>query len=128
MSEEERDANIYMVEQVELSSESSASELLEDVHELDEITDSINDINELEKLMSSTLRKSQVVEKSQRTEIVKPEARHVKRLEVIDDFIRNFLIRNNLTKTLNSFQKEWYEYVQNSKHQGEEIPDAYLEN
>jgi hypothetical protein len=72
MSEEERDANVYMVEQVELSSESSASELLEDVHELDEITDSISDINELEKLMSSTLRKSQVVEKSQRTEIVKP--------------------------------------------------------
>lgn len=72
MSEKERDANVYMVEQVELSSESSASELLEDVHELDEITDSINDINELEKLMSSTLRKSQVVEKSQRTEIVKP--------------------------------------------------------
>ena len=78
--------------------------------------------------MSSTLRKSQVVEKASSTEHAKPEAKHVKRLEVIDDFIRNFLIKNNLTKTLNSFQKEWYEYVQNSKHQGEEIPDAYLEN
>lgn len=31
-----------------------------------------------------------------------------------------------MTKTLDSFQKEWYDYVQNSKHQGEEIPDAYL--
>ena len=33
-----------------------------------------------------------------------------------------------MTKTLDSFQKQWYEYVQNSKNQGEEIPDAYLEN
>jgi hypothetical protein len=37
---------------------------------------------------------------------------------VIDDFIRNFLTRNGMKKTLDSFQKEWYEYVQNSKHQG----------
>lgn len=40
-------ANVYMVEQVEISSESEGSELLEDVNDLDDIADSINDINEL---------------------------------------------------------------------------------
>lgn len=54
--------NIYMVEQVEISSESEGSEFLEDVNDLDEIANSINDINELEKLMTSTLRKSEVTE------------------------------------------------------------------
>lgn len=55
-------ANVYMVEQVEISSESDDSELLEDINDLDHIADSLNDINELDKLMASTLRKSQTVE------------------------------------------------------------------
>lgn len=69
--------------------------------------------------MASTIRKSQVSEKYNKTEQLKPEPKHVQRLEVIDDFIRNFLIKSNMAKTLESFQKEWYEYVQNSKNQGE---------
>jgi hypothetical protein len=32
------------------------------------------------------------------------EPKHLKRLEVVDDFIRNFLIRNGMNKTLNAFQ------------------------
>jgi hypothetical protein len=28
--------------------------------------------------------------------------------EVIDDFVRNFLIRLDLKETLNCFQNEWY--------------------
>ena len=124
---DEADGNVYLVEQVEISSESEGSELLEDVHDLDDIEDSINDINELDKLMQSTLRPSCVTDHVPPVP-AKAEAKHVHRLEVVDDFIRNFLIRNNMEKTLASFQKEWYEYVQNSKHQGEDIPDAYLEN
>ena len=77
---------------------------MEDVHDLDEIADSINDINELEKLMASTLRKSEVIETVKQPKS-KPEPKHVKRLEVVDDFIRNFLIENNMVKTLASFQK-----------------------
>ena len=34
----------------------------------------------------------------------KPEAHTVERMELIDDFIRNFFIKNNLTKSLHSFQ------------------------
>jgi hypothetical protein len=44
-------------------------------------------------------------------------------LEVVDDFIRNFLISNKMHKTLESFQKEWYEYNQNAP---EDVPDASI--
>jgi hypothetical protein len=79
--------------------------------------------------MASTLRKADSLNKSsKKEEKLRPEPKQIQRLGVIDDFIRNFLTKNGMKKTLDSFQKEWYEYVQNSKHQGEEIPDAYLEN
>ena len=68
--------------------------------------------------MASTLKKTETSNKFNKTEKPKLEPKHVQRLEVIDDFIRNFLTKNNMTKTLESFQKQWYEYVQNSKNQG----------
>lgn len=53
--------------------------------------------------MRSTLKKtmnnSQLEEKPQTY-----QPKHLKRLEVVDDFIRNFLIRNGMSKTLNAFQ------------------------
>lgn len=54
----EQDANIYVVEQVEVSSDSDLSSEVDDVYDLDEINDSINDINELDRLLNSTLKKS----------------------------------------------------------------------
>lgn len=37
----------------------------------------------------------------------KPEAKTIQRQELIDDFIRNFFIKNNLTKSLEAFQVSW---------------------
>jgi len=54
----EQDANIYVVEQVEVSSDSDLSSEVDDVYDLDEINNSINDINELDRLLNSTLKKS----------------------------------------------------------------------
>jgi len=54
-----------------------------------------------------------------------------KRPEVLDDFIRNFLIKMNLTKTLESFQAEWYELTQKGELTEEDVgvvPDIYLRN
>lgn len=53
--------------------------------------------------MRSTLRKS-IVPGETMEEKVNYQPRHVRRLEVVDDFIRNFLRKNNMEKTLNSFQ------------------------
>ena len=38
-----------------------------------------------------------------------PIAKTINRDVVIDDFIRNFLTKFNMDKTLNTFQQEWHE-------------------
>jgi hypothetical protein len=53
------------------------------------------------------------------------------RPEVVDDFIRNFLNKMNLTKTLDMFQTEWYELQQKGLLKETDIslvPDVYLRN
>lgn len=44
---DDKDANIYVVEQVEISSDSDTEELIEDVHDLDDLQNSLEDIQEL---------------------------------------------------------------------------------
>jgi len=54
-----------------------------------------------------------------------------KRPEVLDDFIRNFLIKMKLEKTLEAFQAEWYELTQKGILTEEDVgvvPDIYLRN
>jgi hypothetical protein len=61
----------------------------------------------------------------------KPEAKTVTRKELIDDFIRNFFIKNDLTKSLEAFQQEWYEVAQKGKINLDDIgriPDVYIKN
>ncbi len=51
--------------------------------------------------------------------------------EAIDDFIRNFFVKFNLVKSLNSFQNEWYENLQTGKLKSEDagpVPDLYAKN
>ena len=58
-------------------------------------------------------------------------AKTIKRKELIDDYIRNFFISNNLPKSLEAFQAEWYNIAQRGKIEGEEernIPDVELKN
>jgi len=53
------------------------------------------------------------------------------RPSVVDDFIRNFLIKVGMERTLDSFNTEWYE-LQSKGKLGEEytnpVPDIYLRN
>ena len=96
---EEREGNIYVVEQVEISSDSDTEELLEDVAALEDLQNSLEGIDQLDTLMKSTLRRSQgPYEDEDKPAVYQPK--HVRRLEVVDDFIRNFLTRNNMPKTL----------------------------
>jgi hypothetical protein len=80
------------------------------VHDLDDLQNSLEDIEQLEGLMRSTLRKTQI-QGSNESRVQNYQPKHVRRLEVVDDYIRNFLTRQGMSKTLNSFQKEWYECV-----------------
>ncbi|XP_063286034.1 sperm-associated antigen 16 protein [Pelobates fuscus] len=53
------------------------------------------------------------------------------RPEVVDDFLRNFLIKMGMMKTLECFQTEWYEMKQKGLLKPEAIgfvPDVYIHN
>lgn len=54
-----------------------------------------------------------------------------KRPTVVDDFFRNFLIKMEMKRTLDTFQNEWYELSVSGKTQGlseAAVPDIYLKN
>ncbi|KAJ9469703.1 Flagellar WD repeat-containing protein Pf20 [Diplonema papillatum] len=57
-----------------------------------------------------------------------------KQPEVIDDFIRNFLVNKGLTQTLETFETEWYDMKARVEASGAEadwdalVPDTYLHN
>lgn len=55
----------------------------------------------------------------------------VQRLEVVDDFIRNFLIKHQLNRSLEVFQQEWYEMAQKGRLTDDnigQVPDVYIRN
>ncbi len=50
---------------------------------------------------------------------------------VIDDFIRNFLIKTEMHRTLDTFQSEWYELQSKGRIAPDvvgAVPDIYLQN
>ena len=54
-----------------------------------------------------------------------------RRPEVVEDFVRNFLVKMGMMKTLDCFQTEWYEFLQNGllhKEDAEVVPDVYVKN
>lgn len=110
---EDRDANVYIVEAVEMSSDTDTEDLMDDVADLDALGESVKDASHLDNLMESTHKKSQKQANSGEDSKKKVEPKHVQRLEVIDDFIRNFLSKNSMTKTLNCFQVSVRQYRNN---------------
>ena len=70
-----------------------------------------DDLNDYNKLKAKTEQKQgEAVQKGtvSMADMKAPEPKHLYREEVIDDFIRNFLKRYNMTETLNIFQEEWH--------------------
>lgn len=66
MSANNEEENIYVVEQVEMSSDSDVTEGLDDLEDLDLINESINDMNQLENLVNSTLKRKSLINGSSR--------------------------------------------------------------
>lgn len=51
--------------------------------------------------------------------------------EVVDDFVRNFLVRMGMHRTLDTFQCEWYELQQKGLIRDDystDVPDVYTQN
>nr|KAG5692362.1 hypothetical protein BaRGS_007975 [Batillaria attramentaria] len=60
-----------------------------------------------------------------------PKPTLIQKPEVVDDFVRNFLVRMGMTRSLDCFQTEWYELQQRGLLHEEDIgvvPDIYSRN
>ncbi len=93
------------------ASEKPLSETADVVSLEEDIISDEDDLNDYNKLKAKTELK--LGDGSQKgmvsmAEMKPPEPKHVYREEVIDDFIRNFLKKYNMTETLNIFQEEWH--------------------
>ena len=79
--------------------------------------DDLNDFNALKsktenknarKALAGTKTVTDSMKNATMTSVI-AHARTIERDVVIDDFIRNFLVKGKMTKTMNVFQQEWYE-------------------
>lgn len=125
-------ADVVALERVELSDDS------DDDFKYDAVTDSEeegmggddgeSDDEDLEKAMASLQKARQAKEE----EIAAlPRAVTDVRPAVVDDFIRNFLIKAGLTKTLETFNTEWYGKKAKGELRDEDVstvPDVYVRN
>merc|ERR1711871_161497 len=122
----------FFLEKVELDDDS------DDGFEYDEVVmDSGDDLEDeeadedLESALESIKRKIKPGHGNEDPQQAKVHAVVAKRPEVLDDFIRNFLIKMKLEKTLEPFQAEWYELTQKGILTEEDVgvvPDIYLRN
>lgn len=93
-----------------------------------------SDLSDLSKLVDATKNKPKSFEISESRDLkneTKQNKTQVERVEPIDDFIRNFFIKNALNKSLAVFQQEYYELKLKQKNQGrinDQLPDIYLQN
>ena len=110
-------------------SQDSDLDLDDDVAELSELDDiraDENDLNDLDKLISTANQKQPLSNSTARgwSDVMpcvrlgalesdlarstqferRPEAKTIKRTEVIDDFIRNFMIKHKMQRSLEAFQ------------------------
>mmetsp|Transcript_42509 Transcript_42509/g.74601 ORF Transcript_42509/g.74601 Transcript_42509/m.74601 type:complete len:587 (-) Transcript_42509:162-1922(-) len=123
----EKDKTHTIFEQIELSDDSDDDfryeELPEDPELLDDEDETLDDIN---RLLAET-KPQEVQEGPSDGDMVTVSQRP----QVIDDFIRNFLMKYGMRRSLDSFQTEWYELQQSGKFKDSElqiVPDIYTRN
>mmetsp|Transcript_152767 Transcript_152767/g.388185 ORF Transcript_152767/g.388185 Transcript_152767/m.388185 type:complete len:584 (+) Transcript_152767:135-1886(+) len=124
----EKDKGHTILEAIELSDESDdefAYEELPDEPELvDDDEETLDDINRL-------LAETKPSDRTQVAPAADGPAKVQQRPQVIDDFFRNFLIKNGMKRSLDTFQTEWYELQQTGKFKDSElevVPDIYTRN
>merc|ERR1712195_100006 len=125
----------YFLEKVEFEDESDDGFEYDEVavdsgdDEVDELGESLDE--DLESALESIKRKIKPGHGTEDPGDRKALPIVAKRAEVLDDFIRNFLIKMKLNKTLKTFQAEWYELTQKGILSEEDVgvvPDIYLRN
>eukprot|EP00747_Dinoflagellata_sp_TGD_P164162 gnl/TRDRNA2_/TRDRNA2_183706_c0_seq1.p1 gnl/TRDRNA2_/TRDRNA2_183706_c0~~gnl/TRDRNA2_/TRDRNA2_183706_c0_seq1.p1 ORF type:complete len:601 (+),score=136.66 gnl/TRDRNA2_/TRDRNA2_183706_c0_seq1:64-1803(+) len=128
MSAEDGGKTHTILEQLEISDESDGEfkyeELPEDPELLEDEEETLDDIN---RLLAETKPSELPADSGSQG----PAAAVSHRPQVVDDFIRNFLMKHNMKRSLDSFQTEWYEMQTSGAFRGSEIevvPDIYTRN
>lgn len=116
---------IYYIEKVEIEEDAESLDY-EEINYDEDVSDS-----EAEEDLETALRSMQQTMQPDGVQdtVEIPKATVSRRPEVVDDFIRNFLIRYKMTRTLDAFQREWYELqTRGGPDNPELVPDCYVQN
>ncbi|KAL9966119.1 hypothetical protein ACROYT_G024139 [Oculina patagonica] len=118
----------YYLEQVTVAEDSDDEFAYEEVPLEDEysVTDGDED---LDTAFTTVQEKTNDDLLAQKTEPTKPSV--TTRPEIVEDFVRNFLVKMGMTRTLDCFQTEWYELLQEGMLNEEDVrvvPDIYVKN
>lgn len=123
----EGDKTHTILEQIELSDESDDEYAYEELKEEDLAeNDELETLDDINRLLAET-RPPDLPQGQAEGDVVKVSHRP----QVIDDFIRNFLMKYNMKRSLDIFQTEWYEMQQTGKFKDSElqvVPDDYARN
>lgn len=123
----EGDKTHTVLEQIELSDESDDDFAYEELNEEDLGDDDVETLDDINRLLAETKPPDAVEGQTAESELAKVSQRP----QVIDDFIRNFLMKYNMKRSLDTFQTEWYEMQQSGKFKDSElqvVPDDYARN
>ncbi|XP_033864710.3 sperm-associated antigen 16 protein-like [Acipenser ruthenus] len=122
------DAAFYL-EKVSIADDSEDGYEYEEVPADDDwsITEGDDDLENTVKAISEQTDNTQAAD--QRAALAKQPVSH--KPEAVDDFLRNFLIKMGMSKTLDCFQTEWYEMTYRGLLNAEQVgfvPDVYSHN
>jgi len=117
-----------ILEQIELSDESDDDYNYEELKDEDfgAEDDEVETLDDIKRLLAE-MKPPDPVEGQAEGDIAKVSQRP----QVIDDFIRNFLMKYQMKRSLDTFQTEWYEMQQSGKFKDSElqvVPDDYARN
>ncbi|XP_030066285.1 LOW QUALITY PROTEIN: sperm-associated antigen 16 protein [Microcaecilia unicolor] len=124
------DTESFYLEQVTITDGSEDDYQYEEVPADDDFSLPEGD-EDLEKALKTVQEQSEDLQLQSQRAVLTSKQPIPHKPEVIDDFLRNFLIKMGMTQTLECFQTEWYEMVQKGLFPSEEVefvPDVYTHN
>ena len=109
------EGGVHLLEEIDISEESEPEEIseIQSSHKSEKDDEDQQDIENFESLINAVSKVSEIIRPNyfQKTEVEESrvEAKEVQRLEVVDDFLRNFLVKHKMTRTLEVFQVSSFE-------------------
>ena len=107
--EKEKDeGGVHLLEEIDISEESEPEDISEIQSSPKSAKEDQEDIDNFENLINAVSKVSEIIRPNyfQKSEVQEErmEAKEVQRLEVVDDFLRNFLVKHKMDRTLEVFQ------------------------